>query len=61
MSRADVIRAWKDAAYRLSLSEAERALLPDHPAELIALSEADLDAVAGGGEQTITVAGELCC
>jgi len=27
MSTSDVIRAWKDEAYRLSLSEEERALL----------------------------------
>jgi mersacidin/lichenicidin family type 2 lantibiotic len=32
MSKQDIIRAWKDAAYRDSLSAAERAALPDNPA-----------------------------
>jgi mersacidin/lichenicidin family type 2 lantibiotic len=48
MSNVDVIRAWKDEAYRLSLSDAERAALPANPAGLIELHEADLEAVAGG-------------
>jgi mersacidin/lichenicidin family type 2 lantibiotic len=29
-----IVRAWKDAEYRLGLSEAERAALPEHPARL---------------------------
>ena len=44
----DIIRAWKDEGYRNSLSEAERAALPPHPAGLIALTDEDLGAVAGG-------------
>ena len=44
----DIIRAWKDAEYRNSLSEAERAALPENPAGLIALTDEDLGAVAGG-------------
>jgi mersacidin/lichenicidin family type 2 lantibiotic len=48
MSHVDVVRAWKDEAYRLSLSEAERAALPPNPAGLIELAEADLDNVSGG-------------
>ena len=39
----DIIRAWKDEEYRLSLSDAERALLPDHPSGLITLTDAELD------------------
>jgi mersacidin/lichenicidin family type 2 lantibiotic len=35
MSRQDIIRAWKDEEYRESLSEAERARLPEHLARLI--------------------------
>src|ERR687883_226924 len=49
MPGLDVIRAWKDEEYRLSLSEAERALLPSHPAGRIELAEAELDAAVGGG------------
>src|SRR5262249_23493363 len=48
MSHLQIIRAWKDAAYRLSLSDAERALLPNNPAGLINLTDDDLDSIAGG-------------
>ena len=48
MSKIDIIRAWKDEEYRASLSEAERASLPDNPAGLIELTESDLKLVAGG-------------
>jgi mersacidin/lichenicidin family type 2 lantibiotic len=48
MSNQDIIRAWKDEDYRLSLSEAERALLPEHPAGLIELAAAEMDGVEGG-------------
>jgi mersacidin/lichenicidin family type 2 lantibiotic len=44
----DIIRAWKDEEYRLSLTEEQRALLPDNPAGLLELSDADLESVAGG-------------
>ena len=39
MSKVDVIRAWKDEEYRLSLTEQERAQLPAHPAGLIELED----------------------
>jgi mersacidin/lichenicidin family type 2 lantibiotic len=48
MSNQNIIRAWKDEDYRLSLSEAERALLPKHPAGLIELAGAELEGVGGG-------------
>jgi mersacidin/lichenicidin family type 2 lantibiotic len=48
MSNKNIIRAWKDVDYRQSLSEAERALLPEHPAGLIELDGAEIDGVAGG-------------
>jgi mersacidin/lichenicidin family type 2 lantibiotic len=43
-----IIRAWKDVEYRLSLSEAERAQLPEHPAGLVELTENELNPVVGG-------------
>ena len=49
MNRLDIIRAWKDADYRESLSDAERAALPENPAGLMELPEAALGNVAGGG------------
>jgi mersacidin/lichenicidin family type 2 lantibiotic len=48
MNTRDIIRAWKDEEYRLSLSEAERALLPAHPAGFIELTDTELDVAAGG-------------
>jgi mersacidin/lichenicidin family type 2 lantibiotic len=44
----DIIRAWKDEEYHNSLSEAERAALPPHPAGLVTLTDEELGAVAGG-------------
>src|SRR5436305_1267632 len=38
----DVVRAWKDEEYRLSLGEAERLGLPANPVGEIELSDADL-------------------
>lgn len=48
MSHEHIIRAWKDEEYRMSLSEEERAQLPEHPAGLIDLTDAEMEAVAGG-------------
>jgi mersacidin/lichenicidin family type 2 lantibiotic len=47
MHREMLVRAWKDEEYRLSLSEAERALLPENPAGSFELTDAELDAVTG--------------
>jgi mersacidin/lichenicidin family type 2 lantibiotic len=48
MNVATIIKAWKDEAYRQSLSDAERALLPANPAGLLELTDEDLAHVAGG-------------
>jgi mersacidin/lichenicidin family type 2 lantibiotic len=48
MSKNNIIRAWKDPAYRNSLSAAERAALPANPAGAIEISDADLGKVSGG-------------
>ena len=52
----DIIRAWKDEEYRLSLTEEQRALLPDNPAGLLELSDADLENVQGGILNSVAVA-----
>jgi len=57
MSRIDVIRAWKDEAFRQSLSEAERAMLPQNPAGSVELTAAEAAAVEGGDSGT----GGSCC
>ena len=38
MSNVDIVRAWKDPEYRLTLNE-----MPPHPAGLIELADPDLD------------------
>jgi len=50
ISGKDVIRAWKDAEYRESLSVEDRAALPNHPAGLVDLSDAELEMVRGAIE-----------
>jgi mersacidin/lichenicidin family type 2 lantibiotic len=49
MANLDIIRAWKDPEYRLSLSAAELAQLPPHPAGLIELEDAALAHVPAYG------------
>lgn len=48
MSIQNIIRAWKDDQYRLSLSDEELALLPSDPAGSIELTDELLGQVAGG-------------
>lgn len=48
MSDENIIRAWKDENFRNSLGEKERTLLPENPAGLVELSDAELGAAAGG-------------
>ncbi|MEQ9671399.1 mersacidin/lichenicidin family type 2 lantibiotic [Coleofasciculus sp. G2-EDA-02] len=48
MSNIDIIRAWKDTDYRESLSEAEKAQLPENPAGLIELADEEMSSMAGG-------------
>jgi mersacidin/lichenicidin family type 2 lantibiotic len=55
MSKVNIIRAWKDEAYRNSLSDAERAALPENPAGVLELADADVADVNGGFPWTVTV------
>jgi mersacidin/lichenicidin family type 2 lantibiotic len=48
MKNSDIIRAWKDQAYRHSLSAAERAALPENPAGAVTLSAEQAASVKGG-------------
>jgi mersacidin/lichenicidin family type 2 lantibiotic len=51
-SNVDIVRAWKDEAYRASLSEDERKLLPENPAGMVELSDQELESIAGGKTDT---------
>jgi mersacidin/lichenicidin family type 2 lantibiotic len=48
MKRRDVIRAWRDGEYYLSLSDEQRAGLPESPAAMIELGDEMLATVTGG-------------
>ncbi len=60
MSHQNIIRAWKNEEYRNSLSDAERAQLPENPAGLIELPDEELDAVAGGSVFSGSCGGPMC-
>ncbi|MBO0782833.1 MAG: mersacidin/lichenicidin family type 2 lantibiotic [Ktedonobacteraceae bacterium] len=45
--KLDIARAWKDEAYRSSLSTEELAQLPEHPAGAFELSADELETVHG--------------
>ena len=49
---AQLINAWKNPAFRATLSESEMATLAANPAGMIELSMSDLDGIAGGGGNT---------
>ncbi len=57
MSKIDIIRAWKDDSYRMSLSEAERAQLPANPAGPVELSDAEL---TGAGAAAMLTSASFC-
>jgi mersacidin/lichenicidin family type 2 lantibiotic len=55
MSQVNVVRAWKDEEYRRGLTEAERASLPENPAEFFEQTEAQMEQTVGGGFQLNTL------
>ncbi len=48
MKKIDTVRALRDAEYRNSLTAAERALLPAHPAGASNIADTALKSVVGG-------------
>jgi mersacidin/lichenicidin family type 2 lantibiotic len=47
MSRLDIIRAWKDESYRLSLSAKQLASMPANPAGAVELTDAEAATIDG--------------
>ncbi|MFN2203303.1 MAG: mersacidin/lichenicidin family type 2 lantibiotic [Caldilineaceae bacterium] len=47
MLRETIIRAWKDPEFRMELSAAERAALPENPAGSIELTDEELEIAVG--------------
>ena len=60
MAKIDIVRAWKDEIYRNSLSKAELAQLPENPASMIELTDADLDQATGGTTTAYTGTSGCC-
>lgn len=57
--KIDIVRAWKDAEYRNSLTAEQRASLPPNPAEL---TEAEAAQVTGGLHNPfVTIGGPKRC
>ena len=56
MSNVDIIRAWTDPAYRDGLSDDQRAALPENPAGIVALDDAELARMSGGTRPIVTTA-----
>jgi mersacidin/lichenicidin family type 2 lantibiotic len=57
ISDIDVVRAWKDEEYRSSLTEAQRAQLPENPAGLVELTDEEINGVEGGLRFPFTLRG----
>jgi mersacidin/lichenicidin family type 2 lantibiotic len=49
MAYREIIRVRKGKEYRQRLSKEQHVVVPEHPARLIALEDAELDNTAGGG------------
>lgn len=52
MNRNDIVKAWKNPAYRRNLSQDQLANMPSNPAGAIELSASDLSSVSGGASHT---------
>ena len=48
MKKIDVVRAWRDEEYRNSLTEQERASLPESPAGLAVVEDSVLQGITAG-------------
>ena len=54
--KIDIVRTWKDEAYRASLSTEEQAMLPENPAGILELSDAELETIYGAtGSSVLTL------
>ncbi len=59
MRSEHIIRSWKDESYRQDLSEKDRNSLPNNPAGIIELTDAELIGAHGGS--VITVCSFMPC
>jgi mersacidin/lichenicidin family type 2 lantibiotic len=64
MKKDEIIRAWRDQDYFLSLSDEQRSLLPANPIGMIELSKDSLTNVLGASHSTCYVSchtSSECC
>lgn len=59
--KIDVIRAWRDAEYRNSLSEEERASLPEHPVGFAEIDGELLKGMSGGARTPLCTTPSVSC
>lgn len=52
MKKIDVVRAWRDEEYRNSLTEEERASLPENPAGMAVVDDGSLRSISGAAYST---------
>jgi mersacidin/lichenicidin family type 2 lantibiotic len=57
--KLDVVRAWKDDAYRQGLSHEQLSQLPENPAGEFELAEDDLQYIYGGGKGVVRGVGVM--
>ena len=60
MKKRDVIRAWRDGEYYSSLSNEERAALPESPASVIDLGDDVLANISGGCSYGVGCTSAIC-
>lgn len=48
MKKKEIVRAWRDEDFAASLTDEQRALLPQNPAGLVELAIDDMRSVVGG-------------
>ena len=60
MSKRKIVQAWKNPAFRQSLTATERAALPANPAGATRLNENELEQVAGGLPQSTLHCSWIC-
>ncbi len=53
-------QAWKNEEFRLSLTEAERSLLPANPAGIVELTDEALDSLISGSKGELEADGSCC-
>lgn len=61
MKKSDIVRAWRDEEFRLSLTEEQRAQLPESPAGILDIAEENLRSAAGGGSGPCFCPDEATC